>query len=65
MANTQQTKIITPSELEKLRRPLPRSWIDAAGILKGRKRIAPLRYQRQIRKEWDRRLKELAKISHL
>ena len=64
MANTQQAKIITPKELEKLRRPLPRIWVVAAGILKGRKRIDALRYQRQIRKEWDRRLRKLARISH-
>ena len=61
MANTTQAKILTPEKLEKLHQPLPRSWIEAAGILK-RKKIDALRYQRQKRKEWDRRLEKLTKI---
>ena len=60
MAN-EQAKILSPEKLEKLRYSLPQSWIEAAGILK-RKKIDPLRYQRQIRKEWDERLKKLSKI---
>jgi len=65
MVNTQQAKIISPEKLPKLQQPLPKSWLEAAGILKGRKKIDPLRYQKQIRKEWDKRLEKLSRISHL
>ena len=54
---TPKTKI--PGEL---RRHLPRSWIEAAGILKGKKGIDALRYQRQLRKEWERRFKKLTAL---
>lgn len=63
MANNQQTKILSPEKITTLRIPLPQSWLRAAGILKKRK-INPLDYQRQIRKEWEKRLKKLSKISH-
>jgi hypothetical protein len=32
---------------------IPRSWKLAAGILRGR-RLDPLEYQKQIRKQWER-----------
>ncbi|MBI4159975.1 hypothetical protein HY504_02315 [Candidatus Wolfebacteria bacterium] len=44
-----------------LRRSLPQSWINAIGILKG-KNINPLRYQKQERRGWTKRLKKLSKI---
>ncbi len=65
MTTTQGAKILRPQELEKIRHPLPQSWIEAAGILNGKKRINALRYQRQIRKEWNKRLEKLAKIFRL
>jgi hypothetical protein len=57
MAN-QQAKIITPEKLREIRYPLPKSWTEAIGILK-RKQINPLKYQRRIRKDWEKRLKKL------
>ena len=32
---------------------IPRSWKAAAGILRGR-RLDPLEYQKQVRKQWER-----------
>lgn len=58
--NIQQAKVIAPEDVENLRRPLPLSWKKAAGILRG-KRINALEYQKKIRQEWDRRLKNLRK----
>jgi len=51
-----QSRIITPEELSAIRYPLPESWKKVAGILKGKRRIDPLRYQRQIRAEWEKRI---------
>ena len=62
MANAQGAKILTPEKLDTLRRPLPRGWLEVAGILK-KKKIDPLRYQRKIRREWEKRWKKLFKIS--
>ena len=62
MANNHQAKILTPEELKEARHPLPKSWTDAAGILKGKKRVDALKYQKQIRREWDRRSKELSRL---
>jgi hypothetical protein len=40
------------------RQEIPESWKRAAGMLKGRKkRIDPVKYQREIRKESETRLK--------
>lgn len=55
-------RIITLEELPMLRYPLPASWKNAIGILKG-KNIDPVRYQREIRKEWDRRLKRQIQLA--
>jgi len=54
MANNQQAKILSPEKLATLRQSLPRSWLEVAGILK-KKGVHPLRYQRRIRKEWEKR----------
>jgi len=59
MANNAKAKILSPEKLATFRQPLPRSWLEAAGILK--KKIEPLRYQKQIRKEWEKRWKKLLK----
>lgn len=57
MQQLQRAKVIKPRELATLRYPLPESWKKAAGLLKGRKLIDPVEYQRTIRKEWESRLK--------
>jgi len=59
MANP-QAKIITPEKIQELRYPLPKSWTEAIGILK-KKAVHPLRYQRQTRKDWEKRLEKLIK----
>jgi len=60
MTNNQQAKILSPEKLATLRQSLPRSWLEVAGILKKRG-VHPLRYQRRIRKEWEKRWKKLLK----
>jgi len=57
MKRNKNTIIVSVEEgLKQRKRVLPKSWIDAAGILKN-KNINPIKYQRQIRSEWERRLK--------
>ena len=56
-----QARIITPQELEDYRYPIPESMTAAAGLLKGKK-INALSYQKNIRKEWERRLKRQIKL---
>jgi hypothetical protein len=58
MAN-QHAKIIAPEKIQEIRYSLPKSWVEAIGILK-KKRINPLQYQRRIRKGWEKRLKKIA-----
>lgn len=58
MANIAQAKIITSEEVNAVRQPLSRGLLDAAGILKN-KRIDALKYQRAIRREWEKRLKRV------
>lgn len=58
----EQAKVITPRELKALRFPIPQSWIKAAGILKGKKKVNALAYQKQIRKAWDRKLAKLENL---
>ena len=54
-----RARMITPQILKTLRHPVPQSWLDVAGILKGKKLVNGLAYQKQIRKEWDARLKKI------
>ena len=56
---SRQAKIITPQELGTMRYPVPQSWIKVAGILRGKKKVGALAYQRQIRKTWETRLDKL------
>lgn len=56
---TIQTNILKLNDLSRPRQSLPKSLIKAAGLLKGRKKIDPLVYQKQIRKEWERRFNKL------
>ncbi len=57
-----KAKILTVQEAKQLRYPIPESMIRVVGLLKGRK-INGLSYQKQIRKEWDRRLKRQIKLA--
>ena len=54
----QKVKIIKAGDVKNLRYPLPESWKRVAGILKGKK-INALKYQRQVRAGWEKRLKKL------
>lgn len=56
-----QARIITPKELEHYRYPIPDSMIQAVGLLKGKK-INALKFQKNIRQEWERRLKRQIKL---
>lgn len=51
MANKQAT-IIKVEELPKLRRPLPKSLLQAAGLLRHKYKALKKHYQK-IRKEWS------------
>jgi len=63
MAKNKQATIIDVKEMSKSqKRTLPKSWIKAAGLLK-HKKVNPLKYQKQIRAEWEKRFKKLLKIS--
>ena len=62
MKNNSQATILTPKEVMEYRVPLPASWKKAAGLLKGRK-IDGLKYQKQIRKEWDERTRKLERLT--
>ncbi len=57
---TTQAEIITIKDLRTWHQSLPESLVRAAGLLKNRK-INALRYQRQMRKEWEQRFKQLTK----
>jgi len=63
MAKNKQATIIDVKEMLKpQKRVLPKSWVKAAGLLK-HKKVNPLKYQRQVRVEWEKRFKKLLKIS--
>ena len=57
-----QARIITPQDLETMRYPVPQSWLDVAGILKGKNKVNALAYQKQIRKGWGKRLYKLERL---
>ena len=42
-------------EARRRDREIPQAWLDVIGILKGKRKISALAYQRKIRAEWDRR----------
>ena len=60
MTTITKARILTVDDVANHRIPLPEDWIKAAGVLKRKKGLHPLRYQRQIRREWDRRQRKLA-----
>ncbi|PIR44490.1 MAG: hypothetical protein COV10_04520 [Candidatus Vogelbacteria bacterium CG10_big_fil_rev_8_21_14_0_10_51_16] len=47
--------------LKNNKAPLPKAFLNAIGILKGKK-IDPLKYQKTIRQEWERRLKKQIRL---
>ena len=55
------TNQIKLTDLLRQRRTLPRSMLKAAGLLKGRKKVNPLIYQKELRKEWERRFNKLSR----
>lgn len=55
------TNQIKVTDLLHQSRALPKSMLKAAGLLKGRKKVNPLTYQRQLRKEWERRFNKLSR----
>lgn len=57
MKTQTKAKVITLKELARLRYPLPESWKRAAGMLKGRKGVDALKYQKEVRDEWEKRIK--------
>ena len=58
MHKSNRANVLTVGQLDEVRYPLPPGWTEAAGILKG-KTIDALRYQREVRRDWERRLKKL------
>jgi len=63
-ATMQQARILTVEELKTWRRPLPKGWNEAAGMLKGDKRILdPVAYQKTIRKEWEDRFQKQLRLA--
>jgi len=57
-----QATILTAQELEDYRYPIPKSMIQAAGLLKGKK-IDVLKYQKEIRADWEKRLQRQIKLA--
>jgi len=49
-----QVKTVTPEKIQNLRYPVPKSWLRAAGILRG-KRKALERHILKVSKEWGRK----------
>ena len=45
--------------------PLSESWIKARGILKGKKAVNVLCYQKQIRKEWEKRSRSFKRAARV
>jgi len=57
---TKQSELaIKPDKLYGSLYALPETWTGAIGLLKG-KNINPLRFQKQIRKGWARRMLKLS-----
>lgn len=57
MATLEKSASQTKLNIATSKQALSKAWIKAAGILKGKK-INPLHYQKQIRKEWEKRIKK-------
>ena len=55
-------KVLTLQDVLHLSLPLPKSWQEVAGILKGKPYTDPLQYQHALRQEWEQRLNTLINI---
>lgn len=53
----QQTKVLTPEKIIGLKYPIPKSWFQAAGVLKHKKRQLE-RHIAKVRLEWGRGVKK-------
>lgn len=51
---SKSAKIINPVDVGKFLSPLPKSWTQAAGILRGRKKRL-IRHINIVRREWEER----------
>lgn len=58
MVIIQQTKTISVKNIRNIQYPAPYGWRTAAGILKGKKYINPVKYQKEIRREWNKRIEK-------
>lgn len=56
MKTATRTNVITIEEARRRDRVIPKAWLDVIGILKGKRKISALAYQRKIRAEWNRSL---------
>ncbi|MDP3771795.1 MAG: hypothetical protein Q8Q94_00255 [bacterium] len=60
---TNRAGIVASEIVDSVRYPLPKSWTNAIGILKGKK-VDAVGYQRRIRQEWNKRMqKQLKSVS--
>jgi hypothetical protein len=55
-----QATVVTPHTLTKIKETLPKSWLNAIGILRN-KQIDTLKYQKKLRGEWEERSKKTHK----
>ena len=55
MLHIQRAKIITIKQLPQLRHSPPKSWIEAEGLLKGKKAKSAKLHIKKIRREWESR----------
>lgn len=63
-ATLQQARILTVEELKTWRRPLPKGWREAAGMLKGNTSILdPVAYQKAVRQEWEDRFQKQLRLA--
>jgi len=63
-ATMPQARILTIEDVKTWRKPLPKGWREAAGMLKGDKRIPdPVAYQKTIRREWEDRFQKQLRLA--
>ena len=55
--------VLTPRKYERKRRTLPKSWVEAAGMLKGKLPDDSVAWQRKIRSESEERLERQVKLA--
>ena len=59
MATPLKARRLTADRISGSRLPLPKGWKEAAGLLRNRHDLQPLACQRDLRKQWNTRLKRL------